>query len=115
MTTLEQHVIRRVWLLSVTVRSLLADGLDAKVRMQELSKLVALLDTYHRSVDVNTASLELFVNAQLDVWDTLRDVEEWRMMCGERYNQQAIDDMTDNIEFLLDVLAEFTVEQSKQG
>jgi hypothetical protein len=114
MTTLEQHVIRRVALLAVTVRSLMADGLDATVRMMELSRLAVLLDNYHRMYD-STVSMEVFVNDQIDTWTTLRDVEENAQANGLRYNQQNIDDFTDNIQFLLDLLCEFTVEQSKQG
>jgi hypothetical protein len=113
MITLEQHVVRRVALLTLTVRSLMGYGLDATVRMMELSRLAVLLDNYHRMYD-GTVSMEVFVNDQIDTWSTLRDVEENARANGLRYNQQNIDDFTDNIEFLLDLLSEFTVEQSKQ-
>lgn len=114
MITLEQHVVRRVALLTLTVSSLVWDGLDARVKMMELSRLAVLLDNYHRMYD-GTVSMEVFVNDQIDTWETLRDVSEHAQANGRRYSQQNIDDMTDNIEFLLDVLCEFTVEQSKQG
>jgi hypothetical protein len=114
MTTLEQRVVRRVALLTLTVRSLMADGLDATVRMMELSRLAVLLDNYHRMYD-STVSMEVFVNDQIETWTALRDVEEDAQANGRRYNQQNIDDMTDNIEFLLDVLGEYYIERSKQG
>jgi len=114
MTTLEQRVVRRVALLAMTVRSLMADGLDATVRMMELSRLAVLLDNYHRMYD-STVSMEVFVNDQIETWTALRDVEENAQANGLRYNQQRIDDFTDNIEFLLDVLGEYYIERSKQG